>query len=98
MNLLQFQPEPRNPFPAALVDAAAVAKQLTDAGVEIHTAFDNGRRMVLLIEKPPEFVTGHMKRHHPNGMGGTTTIFAASYQGCQLEWQTDTYATEVGHG
>lgn len=98
MKLLEFPFDPHSPFPAALVAAAEVARQLTDAGIEIHSAFDNGRRMVLLIDKPPAFAAGHIKRHHPNGMGGTTTVFAAGYHGCQLEWTTDTYAAEVGRG
>lgn len=75
---------------AALATAAVLAQQLIDACIEVHNAFDNGRRMVLVVSAPPAGVIGCAKRSYPNGTGGTTRIFAASHHGCQLEWMVHT--------
>lgn len=83
----------------ALRLAAEAACRIEDAGGTIIAAYANGRRPVLIVAGPPPFVAGHAKRTHPNGAGGTTTVFAASYHGCQLEWMRETHArTAVGHG
>lgn len=102
MNLVTDKPvalDPtfRLPIRLALQQAAKVAEQINAAGVEIHSAFDNGRRMVLLIDKAPPFVAGHVKKSFPNGFGGRTYVYGASFHGCQLEWSEDTTG-EVSHG
>lgn len=94
---INFPPEPRQPFPEALTAAARLATRLTREGIQIHSAFDNGRRMVLLIEKAPFGVRGLFKGKHPNGMGGTTERYGASVDGCQLEWTVDLPAREVAN-
>lgn len=88
--LIDFKPDPPGELPKALASAAALARQLGVAGIEVHNAFDNGRRMVLVISAPPPGVFGAAKRRYPNGVGGVTTVYAAPHGGCQLEWQTHT--------
>jgi hypothetical protein len=79
----------RPPFVASLQCATDAAAKLMASGCSIESTFHNGRRMVLLVDRPPAFVTGHMKTRHPNGSGGLTTLYAASFHGCQLEWSVD---------
>lgn len=82
--------------------SASVAQRLEKAGTEILGYYDNGRRPVIVIRKPPQFVTGAFKQRHPNGQGGFDRMFAASYFGVQLEWIERTSAPadqplEVAH-
>lgn len=95
MRAIDYTPDTPAELPDALTAAAALAKQLTDQGVEVHNAHYNGRRIVLLISAPPRFVIGAVKRHFPNGTGGTTSVHAASWLGCQLEWMTHTVGDRV---
>lgn len=87
--IAQQTTEPRVPIRAALNDAAKATELLERAGCKVLTAFDNGRRIALVVNEPPSFVTGHVKARHPNGRGGKTVVFAAPFHGCQLEWAVD---------
>lgn len=95
MKTIDYTPDPPAELPAALTAAAALAKDLADQGVEVHNAHYNGRRIVLLIGAPPRFVIGAVKRSYPNGVGGRTSVHAASYRGCQLEWMAHTTGDRV---
>lgn len=86
---MPFRPEPRLPLHEALEAAARLSRRLQEEGVTTHSAFDNGRRMVLLIDRAPKGLHGVRKRIHPNGMGGTTELYGAALDGCQLEWTVD---------
>ena len=95
--LIEFQPDPpRELHSRTLADATELAKTLEAEGVQIHSAFDNGRRMVLLIDRAPAGVVGIRKCRHPNGRGGVTTRFAATHGNCQLEWMEDTAGQRQG--
>lgn len=88
--LIDFKPDPpREPHSRTLAAATELAKALEAEGIEIHNVFDNGRRMVLLIDRAPADVTGTKKGRHPNGRGGITERFAAAHGNCQLEWTVD---------
>ena len=87
----------------ALHVAAAAADRLSACGENILHAYANGRRAVLIIDHPPAFVRGVVKRTHPDGRGGVKRIWAASFHGVQLEWMHDCPGalvpdTEAGHG
>lgn len=90
---------PPRDLPAALQAAAELAARLEASGVGVHSAFDNGRCMVLLIDSEPKGVTACTKRRWPNG-SGTTSLYSASHGGCQLEWVVETRreTTEVANG
>ncbi|GGK08779.1 hypothetical protein [Luteimonas terricola] len=85
----------------ALQVASHAAGLLADAGTRVIGAYANGRRPVLIIDKPPTFVRGAVKtrgKPHPDG-GRRTLVLGASFQGCQLEWWEDVpVAQEVRHG
>lgn len=87
-----------NVLPDALQLAANAARSLVGCGIQVLASYANGRRPVLIIDKPPRFVRGAVKRRQPNGRGGITLACAASYQGCQIEWLQDVPSwQEVGH-
>lgn len=68
--------------------SAAVAQQLTNRGVDILTAFHNGRCMVLHVERDPnfDFQRGAMIRRQP-APGGCERIYAIRHQsGVQVQW------------
>lgn len=71
---------------SALHEAAAAADRLAACGVTVVHAYANGRRAVLIIDKPPVFVRGVIKRTHPDGAGGVQRIWAANFYSVQLEW------------
>ena len=85
--------------PAAIVSsehlqqAANAARALEAADVVIVAQYANGRRPVLIIDKPPTFVVGSIKRRTPNALGGVTEVYAASFLACQLEWMRDVPGT-----
>lgn len=82
-----------------LLAAAQTAKQLEDQGIEILGHYSNGRKAVLMIDRPPAFVSGALRRRQPDGHGGTQYIMAAPYHGLQIEWSTYVAcALEVSHG
>lgn len=91
-----------NVTPDVLQTATDASRLLVNAKVTIIAAYANGRRPVLIIDAPPPFVVGALKRQHPNGKGGTTVVMAASFNGCQLEWMRDipgvAEVQAVGHG
>ncbi len=91
--------DPPRDLPASLKAAAELAAKLEASGVGVHIAFDNGRRMVLLIDSAPEGVRVSIKRRWPS-RHGTTTEYSAIHGGCQLEWVVETRreTTEVAHG
>ena len=96
LKMIEMEPVPPSArLMEALTAAAATTQSLADAGIEVYSAHDNGRRMVLVISAPPRFVIGAVKRRFPNGDGGTTSIHAASYRGCQLEWMAHTTGDRV---
>ena len=92
----------RSILPDALQLAATAARVLVDAGSRVIGAYANGRRPVLIVDAPPSFVHGLVKRTNPNGAGKTTLVYAASFHGCQLEWMRDIHTAGivqgVGHG
>ena len=91
-------PAHQPPMSACLQAALEVSKELEADQITIHTAFDNGRRIVFLVDRPPNFVIGAVRGRHPNGQGGVTTVHAAPYRGCQLEWHQDSAPLrEVAH-
>lgn len=80
--------------------ATKVAEQVQQRGIGIYTAYHNGRRVVLHVERNPEFVATHiaMIRRQP-AHGGTERIYAANHLGVQLQWSVfEPAAREVGHG
>ena len=82
-----------------LLAAAKTAKRLEDQGVQIFGHYSNGRQAVLIIDKPPLFVRGGLRRRQPDGRGGTEYVMAAPYEGLQIEWTNRVaYALEVGDG
>lgn len=84
---------------AVLQAAAQTARHLEDQGIEILGHYSNGRKAVLMIDRPPAFVRGVLRRRQPDGRGGTQYIMAAPYQGLQIEWSTHVAcALEVSHG
>lgn len=91
-----------NVMPDHLQLAADAAREVVAAKSNIIAAFANGRRPVLIIDTPPPFVVGSIKRRSPNALGGVTEVYAASFHGCQLEWMRDLPGTAsvqvVQHG
>lgn len=82
-----------------LLAASNTARELENAGIRVLSHYSNGRRPVLIIDRPPPMAQGHLKRHHPNGTGGRDNVMAAEYQGLQLEWtQCTPQLREVAHG
>ncbi len=69
--------------------AKAAARRLANAGVTVFAVMANGRRPVLYVDAPPAGLSGVSKRQTPNGIAGTTVLYAAPFHGCQLEWQRD---------
>lgn len=81
------------PSGAISADSIAVAaRQLADAGCTVLMISDNGRRPVLVVDRAPSFVDTRAakKRRSPNGRGGVSSVYAASFYGCQIEWSRDT--------
>lgn len=69
-----------------LLAASNTARELENAGIEVLAHYSNGRRAVLIIDRPPPQLQGHLRRRQPNGRGGIERMLAAEYQGLQLEW------------
>jgi hypothetical protein len=67
--------------------SAAAAQQLTNRGIEILSAYWNGRRMVLQLERDPnlENMQVGMIRRQP-APGGCERIYAGNHMGVQLQW------------
>lgn len=87
---------------AALRDAAVIADEMTNMGSTVLGSYSNGRKIVLIIDTPPVFVSGVMRRRSPNGIG-TDRVMAAPYKGAQIEWierdgPSDEQLPEVAHG
>ncbi|ASK91077.1 hypothetical protein KWH04_01020 [Xanthomonas campestris pv. trichodesmae] len=81
-----------------LLAAATTARELENVGITVLAHYSNGRRAVLLIDRPPLDVPAVMKRRQPDGRGGIERVMAADYQGMQLEWtQRTPQLLEVGH-
>lgn len=66
-------------------DAHAV-HALRKTGVTILEQRDNGRRTVVVIDHPPAFVRGGLRRRERMPDGRTACTFAAPWRGLQLEW------------
>lgn len=82
-----------------LYAAANTARELENSGIEVLGLHSNGRRAVLIVNRPPPTIGGHLKRRQPNGRGGQDRVMAAEYQGVQLEWtQRRPMLQEVAHG
>ena len=80
--------------------SAAVARELTSRGVEILTAYHNGRRMVLQVDRDPKFTNlhGSMIRRQP-APGGYERIYAIEHVGVQVQWAIyEAAAHEVANG
>lgn len=73
----------------AIETAKAAARRLANAGVTVFAVMANGRQPVLYIDQAPAGVAYVAKRQTPNGIGGTTVLYAAPFHGCQLEWMRD---------
>jgi hypothetical protein len=69
-----------------LFSAANTARELENGGIQVLAHYSNGRRLVLIIDRPPPLMRGHVRRRQPNGRGGIERVLAAEYQGLQLEW------------
>lgn len=83
----------------ALHDAASAADRLALFGVTVLMAYANGRRPVLVVDTPPSFVRGVIKRASPDGNGGIERVHAAPFYGVQIEWLEHVPAAkEVRHG
>jgi hypothetical protein len=79
--------------------AATTARVLENAGITVLAHYSNGRRAVLVIDRPPQGVVGAMKRRQSDGRGGLERVMAADYQGMQLEWlQRAPQLQEVANG
>lgn len=72
-----------------------VLSALKAEGIEVLSSYGNGRKTVLVIDRPPPFVHGGMRRRQPAGDGGREYVMAAPYRGLQLEWRI---AEEARHG
>lgn len=59
---------------------------LRKTGVAILEQLNNGRRTVLVIDRPPAFVRGGLRRRQRTPDGHTTYTLAAPWHGLQLEW------------
>lgn len=81
---------------SALVTASAATLLLNLDGVTVIAALANGRRPVLMVTRLPPGVDSVVKRRYPNGMGGTTVVRAAHYEGCQLEYMYDVPGIAAG--
>lgn len=68
---------------------------LRKTGVAILDQRNNGRRTVLVIDRPPAFVRGGLRRRQCTTDGQTTYTLAAPWRGLQLEWSV---SEEVRHG
>ena len=82
--------------------AAAAAQQLTNRGIELLSAYWNGRRMVLHIERDPNFenVQICMIRRQP-APRGYDRIYACNHLGVQMQWsvfEPAARALEVANG
>ncbi len=67
--------------------ATKVAEQLDKRGVGIFNAFHNGRRVVLHVQRNPEFAATQiaMIRREPSP-GGVQRTYAANHLGLQIQW------------
>jgi hypothetical protein len=80
--------------------SAAVAQHLTNRRVEILAAFHNGRRIVLHVDRDPNFegLRGSMIRRQP-AAGGYERIYAIQHVGVQVQWTAfEAAAREVANG
>jgi hypothetical protein len=80
--------------------SAVVAQQLTDRGIDIMTAYHNGRGMVLHVNRDPHYggLRGSMIRRQPVP-GGYERIYAVRHLGVQVQWaQFQATASEVANG
>lgn len=67
--------------------AVKVAEQLQHRGVGIFNAFHNGRRVVLHVERNPDFAATHvaMIKREPTAEGIKRT-YVANHLGVQMQW------------
>jgi hypothetical protein len=80
--------------------SAVVAQELTNRSVEILSAHHNGRRMVLHVERDPNFegLYGAMIRRQP-APGGFDRIYAIERRGVQVQWTAfEAAVREVANG
>lgn len=80
--------------------SAEVAQQLTNRGIEILSAHHNGRRIVLHVDRNPNFtgLRGSMSRRQP-APGGYERIYAIQHLGVQVQWTVfEPAASEVANG
>lgn len=75
--------------PDALRIGADAALAIEEKGCRVISCYANGRRPVLILDRAPADVAGHVKQRHPNGRGGITQTLAAPFLGAQLEWLQD---------
>jgi hypothetical protein len=101
-----FEPVTQQAAEAAAVTAedlrwaTAVAEQLQQRGHTIHTAYHNGRRMVMHIDRDPQLSNTQigMVRRTPL-TDGYERVFACSHLGVQIQWVVfEPAAREVKHG
>lgn len=67
--------------------AVKVAEQLQHRGVGIFNAYHNGRRVVLQVERNPDFAATHvaMTKREPTAEGVKRT-YVANHLGVQIQW------------
>lgn len=74
----------------ALATARLTIAMLNDENIAVLGVLaTDGRRPTLIVERLPHGVVSVIKRRHPNGMGGITTVRATQWNGCQLEAMRD---------
>lgn len=87
-----------NVIATALRAAAEATEQLDESGSKVLGHYYNGRRPVLLVDKPPVFLEGVSRWREPSGDGGFDRVMAAGYGAVQLEWRVHEAAPqEVAH-
>lgn len=85
---------------AALRTAADAVDKLHAQGVHVLGHYSNGRKPVLIIDKPPAKMSGVLRMRAPSRVvNGAQHTFASHFEGVQVEWVEQVPAVRaVGHG
>lgn len=69
-----------------LSDITHIVRGLENEGVEVQAVGPVRQRIVLLVDRPPTSVQGHLRMRKPNGYGGIERVLVAEHRGVQLQW------------
>jgi hypothetical protein len=67
-------------------DIARIVSELERDGIQVHAVDTVRQRIVLLIDRPPANVQGHLRMRKPNGYGGIERVLVAEHSDVQLQW------------